>query len=47
LKEDEPYYGCSGGAYSYIYTPTSLGMIIGVRNNITKDEINLTNFKDW
>jgi hypothetical protein len=42
-----PYYGCSGGAYTYSFTPTTLGMVVKVKNNLTKDEIDLTNYKDW
>lgn len=42
-----PYYGASGGAYSYIFTPTSLGLCVSIRNNLTKEEKNLTDFSDW
>ena len=41
------YYGCSGGAYSYIFTPTSIGLCLEVVNNVTKEKINLTNYEDW
>ncbi len=43
----KPYYGCSGGAYTYSFTPTTLGTIVKVINNVTKEEINLTNFDEW
>jgi len=39
---DGAYYGASGGGYSYIFTPTSLGVALEVRNNITKETIDLT-----
>lgn len=42
-----PYYGASGGAYSYIFTPTSLGLCVAIRNNLTKDEKSLTDTSDW
>lgn len=42
-----PYYGCTGGGYSYILTPTSLGMCVQVRNGITGEEIDLTDSEDW
>ena len=44
---EQAYYGATGGAYTYMYTPTSLGMCLVVRNNITEEEINLTNYEDW
>lgn len=43
----EAYYGACGGGYSYIFTPTSLGMGISVMNTLTGDEINLTNYDAW
>lgn len=42
-----PYYGACGGAYSYIFTPTSLGTCVSIRNNVTKDEKSLSDFSDW
>jgi len=42
-----PYYGCSGGAYTYLFTPTTLGMVVKVRNNMTKEEIDLTDYEMW
>lgn len=43
----KPYYGCSGGGYTYSFTPTTLGMVEVVTNNITKESINLTEYSDW
>lgn len=45
------YDGASGGRFSYIETPTSLGMCYSVRDNMAEDksnnEINVTDFSDW
>lgn len=41
------YAGAIGGRYTYSFTPTGLGLIITVTNNITKDQIDLTNYEDW
>ena len=41
------YYGCTGGGYTYSFTPTTIGMCISVKNNITKEEIDLTEDTDW
>jgi hypothetical protein len=46
-NSDIPYYGASGGAYSYIFTITSLGLMVSIRNNLTKVEVNLTDTSDW
>lgn len=42
-----PYYGASGGAYTYEYTPTSLGVVVKVKNEMTGDAIDLTHYEDW
>ncbi len=40
-------YGASGGAYTYSFTPTNLGLVATVRNNLTHEEIDLTNYGYW
>lgn len=46
-KGSGPVGGAIGGCYTYCFTPTGLGLITVVKNCITKEEINLTNFEDW
>lgn len=46
-NSQHPRYGASGGGYSYIFTPTGLGMIIHIRNNITNEEKDITNYSTW
>ena len=36
-----------GGAITYSFTPTNLGTVIKVRNDLTENEIDLTNYEDW
>lgn len=36
-----------GGRFTYSFTPTSLGIVISVRDDCTKDEINLTEYHLW
>lgn len=47
----DAYSGASGGRFSYIVTPTSLGYAYSVRDNMAKDksnaEINVTDYSDW
>jgi len=39
--------GAIGGRYTYSFTPTGLGYVIKVRDNIDKNEIDLTDVEDW
>lgn len=43
----EAYYGACGGGYEYIFAPCSLGMGVSVRNTITGEEINLSDYENW
>lgn len=45
-EKDLPYYGAIGGAYTYSFTPTSLGMVVKVTNGLTNETIDLTDY-DW
>ncbi len=41
------YTGAIGGRFTYMMTPTSIGTVFKVRDNLTLDEIDVTNYKDW
>ena len=43
----EPYYGAVGGAITYSFTPTSLGVITKVKHAVTKDVLDLTDYENW
>lgn len=43
----EPYYGTIGGGLKYIFTPTALGIIKSVKETITSEELNLTDFDSF
>lgn len=45
--KEHPYYGCSGGGYTYHFTPTTLGLVVKVTNNLTKEEIDVTDYHNW
>lgn len=47
FKFGVPYYGATGGGYTYCFTPTSLGLVVKIRNNITKEELDLTDYDSW
>lgn len=42
-----PYYGAIGGAYTFSTTATSLGMVLTVKNDLTDEELDLTEYEDW
>lgn len=46
-KGELPYYGAIGGGLEYIFIPTGLGTITKVRECITKEEIDLTDYDNW
>ena len=39
--------GAIGGRYTFLFTPTSIGIAVSVRDNITQLEIDLTEYEDW
>ena len=39
--------GAIGGRITYLFTPTNLGVVIKVRDEISKQEIDLTNYEAW
>jgi hypothetical protein len=41
------YTGAIGGRFEYIINPTGVGLIIKVRDAVTKSEIDLTDYRDW
>jgi len=42
-----PDYGTIGGGYTYSFTPMSIGTSIVVKNNVTKEEVDLSDYKEW
>jgi hypothetical protein len=43
----QPYSGAIGGSYTYSFTPTSIGLIITVKNDLTEDELDLTDYDNF
>jgi hypothetical protein len=41
------HYGTIGGGYTYRFTPTSLGVIVQIENNVTKAVLDLTDYDSW
>ena len=42
-----PYTGAIGGEFTYSFTPNSIGETVKVKNCITGDELNLTDYESW
>ena len=40
------YYGAIGGGYTYSFTPTGLGTVVKVRNGLTGDVLDITDY-EW
>lgn len=47
LKAKEKYAGAIGGQFEWAFTPTSLGLILVVRDVMSKEEINITDYASW
>ncbi len=47
-KNLNKYSGCSGGRFTYSFTPTSIGMVITVTDAMEqKDTIDITDYDGW
>jgi len=44
---DIPYYGAINGNLTFSFTPTSIGIITVVKNTMTNNEIDLTDYESW
>ena len=43
-----PYHiGPIGGAYTYSFTPTTIGLSITVKHNVSGNKIDLTDYTEW
>ena len=43
----EPNHGCCGGALTYCFTPTTIGLITEVTHALNGTKIDLTNYSDF
>jgi len=41
------YAGAIGGSYSYIFTPTSIGLVIQVRDKHTEEVLDVSDYRSW
>ena len=45
--QPEAYAGTSGGRYTYSFTPTSLGVVIVIEDNLFKRKLDITPYHEW
>jgi hypothetical protein len=46
-SKEPKYCGAIGGRFTYMMTPTSLGTVCKVRDNLDGDEIDVTDYDMW
>lgn len=42
-----PYYGTIGGGITFSFTPTGVGLVCKVRESLTGEELDLSEYADW
>lgn len=47
LTVDSVFTGAIGGRFTYLFTPTSFGTILVVRDSVTKKELDVTDYGSW
>jgi hypothetical protein len=47
LERDEAPTGAIGGRYTYSFTPTSIGIVSKVKDEVTGDVLDLTDYDMW
>lgn len=46
-EEGFPYTGAIGGQFTFSFTPTSIGVIVVVKDALTGEKIDLTDYSEW
>jgi len=46
-KEKDPHIATAGERWTFMFTPTGLGTIIRVKDELLKEEIDLTDWENW
>lgn len=41
------YGGAIGGSITFLFTTTSLGHVVRIRNNHTNEEVDVTDYSEW
>ena len=46
-KDLKRYTGAIGGRFTYCYTPTSIGTIVKIKDNLDGDELDVSDYDSW
>lgn len=46
-NHDQVYCGAIGGRYSFEFTPTGVGIIIVIKDNITNEKLDVTDYESF
>lgn len=47
MTKENVYMGAAGGRFSFEFTPCGLGILVVVKDNGLKEELNITDFEEW
>lgn len=45
--KDKPYTGAIGGQFTYSFSPNNLGLVTKVKNELTGEVLDVTDYSDW
>jgi hypothetical protein len=41
------YCGAIGGRYTFSFTPTAIGMVVEITDNVLKRQLDITDYDSW
>jgi hypothetical protein len=47
INKNTKYSGAIGGQFTWSFTPTSIGMIIKITDNLSGEVLDVTNYDEW
>lgn len=46
-KEKDPHIATAGERWTFMFTPTGLGTVVKVKDELLKEELDLTDWENW
>lgn len=46
-KDLSAYTGACGGRFTYLFTPTNLGIIVKIKDELDQTEVDVTDYDSW
>jgi hypothetical protein len=47
IDKNRKYSGAIGGQFTWNFTPTSIGMVIQITDNLSKEVLDVSNYNEW